>query len=332
MEDEISEFTQKKTEESLKYLELFKDKDALTMKLEDLKETLHLSEAKLAKTKAKFDEEKRKINEEYRLLLERKKAKFRRIREEKNEFSKKNSEFLEIIKNFEKETAFFLAAKKNLEEEISEKKLENNEIKAEITEILKKNEFFSQEKSEILLNLQAEITEKTGLKQELEKTRKIVKNLEKKAQELEESSQRDYKAFIEEKQENSCLNGEKEKLKEICSKLENQLEFVENQHNNEISELDKRAESLIEEMRFLKQENQEIRGKEVEVRKNLGLCEENLAGGKEKYLKMKFDNRALKSHLKEVLKISCFLREIQWFCNIRWKKDSRNMSMKDNRR
>jgi len=73
-----------------------------------------------------------------------------------------------------------------------------------------------------------------------------------------------------------------------------------NQHNQEIEDLDKRAENLIEEMRSLKDENQEFRGKESDLRKALAISEETIGSLKEKYLKLKFTTRGLKNHLKEV--------------------------------
>ena len=288
-------------------MDLLKDHENLKQKLDDTKESLHITEAKNAKNKVKFDEEKRRIMEEKDHIFEKKRQKLKKTKEEKNELLKKIAEISDFSKNTEKEVTFLTTEKKSLETDMMALKQEIIEIEGKYRDSMRNQESVNREKNDLQGLLQTETNDKNMLKGELEKNRKTIKGLEKKIADLEENSQKDFKSITEIKQENGLLLEERTNLKEICGKLETQLDYLQNQHNQEIGELDKRAEKLIDEMRVIKEENVELRQKETELRKKLMISEENQGVLKEKYLKLKFSSRTLKSHLKEVnLKKICF--------------------------
>lgn len=287
-----------------------KDHETLKHKLEDLKETLRLSEVKLLKSKSKLETEKKQLSDEKNLLLSKKTSKYKKLKEEYTLLQQKQNDHIELNKTFEKEINILKNEKNILEDHLFNIKREFSLLEERNLDQTRNIDLCNKEKSEKEILLQSEINEKAVLKSEIECFKKNLKNLERKVQENEEISQKDYKILTEIRQENSLLIEERANLKEICNKLESQLEFVQTQHNHEIEELDKRTENLIEEMKTLKEENQEMRVRETEMRKNLISSEESMSNLKEKYLKLKFSSRGLKNHLKEVRICFCLIINI----------------------
>lgn len=300
-EDEFAALKERLNDEGLKQIELQRDQEVLKAKISDLKESLQMSEAKLVKTKAKGEDEKKRLLEEKTQQFEKKQAKYKRLKELLREHQQKQTELLESRKTLEQELSAKTSEKNESLSEIDDLRRDLLESREKNEETLRRLAQSDREKLELQGQVQSSQSELSLIKAEGERIRKSLKTQEKKTQDLEDQAQKDFKEKAELKQELNTQGEERGNLKEIVQRLETQLEFVQNQHNEEIGDLDRRAEKLIEDMRTVKEENQEFRAREGELRKALAVGEETIAAFKEKYLKLKFTCRGLKNHLKEVL-------------------------------
>ena len=299
-EDEFAALKERLNEEGVKQIELQRDQEVLKAKISDLKESLQMSEAKLVKTKAKCEDEKKRLLEEKTQQFEKKQAKYKRLKELLREHKQKETELLESRKTLEQEISAKTSEKHESLSEIDNLRRDLLESREKTEETLRRLAQSDREKLELQGQVQSSQSELSLIKAEGERLRKALKGQEKKNQDLEEQAQKDFKEKAELKQELNTQGEDRGNLKEMVQRLETQLEFVQNQHNEEIGDLDRRAEKLIEDMRTVKEENQEFRAREGELRKAVAVGEETIAAFKEKYLKLKFTCRGLKNHLKEV--------------------------------
>lgn len=269
-------------------------------KYREVKESLQLSEAKILKTKTKFEEEKKKMFEEKNEIIAKKMIKYKSLKESHKELTLANNELLTLGRRYESENTEIKKERDLLLNEVSDLKQINNSLSEKFEMQSKEIQNMDQEKYELQLLIQNEKSDNSALVAEFEKIKKTLKNAEKKIQEFEEISKKDNSLIIDLKTYNANLDEENTMLKNDLAKLSNQTDISEIKHREEINELEKKFEMLIAEIKSAKEENQEGRNREHELRKTIISLEEELAHLKEKYLKIKFTNKDLKKHLKEV--------------------------------
>lgn len=158
----------------------------------------------------------------------------------------------------------------------------------------------AQAKKELQLELQKSNENVTSMSQDIERQQNIIQTQEYKLKETDDQIVLMQKQINEMKEDLTVTIDENVKLKETVARAEASNDYLQNQQNSELAEIEAQLDNLMKENQSLKSESSDAKTTILNLKKQLAQADEMHNNFKEKYLKAKNANKSLKSHLETV--------------------------------